>query len=47
MIKDKNFESCKSTIIGGISLDHIPLNWIKMPETQDIFKILGICYGKS
>ena len=39
----KNFDQ-RTTVMGGISLDLIPLIWIKMPETQDIFKIIGLCY---
>ena len=33
-----------SSMMGGISLDLIPLNWVKMPETQEVFRILGLCF---
>jgi hypothetical protein len=35
----------KRLFTGGISLDSIPLNWIKMPETKEILKILALCFG--
>ena len=30
-----------------ITLDAIPLNWSKAPESASIFQILSICYGAS
>ena len=34
----------KRLFTGGISLDSIPLNWIKMPETKEILKILAFVF---
>lgn len=36
----------KKHILSAIpALDLIPLNWIKMPETRNIFNILSKCFG--